>query len=53
MLNPLNELLKKGFACKWSKDWANAFKQAKKQLSSTTVLTHYNTKLPLQLVGDT
>ena len=31
MLHPLNELLKKGISWKWSKDCANAFKQAKKQ----------------------
>jgi len=42
MLHPLNELLKKGTSWKWSKDCANAFKQAKKQLSSTTVLAHYH-----------
>ena len=53
MLHPLNKLLKKGIAWKWSKDCANAFEQAKKQLSSTTVLAHYDTKLPLRLAGDT
>ena len=52
MLHPLNELLKKGVTWKWSKDCANAFKQAKKQLSSTTVLAYYDPKLPLRLVGD-
>ena len=52
MLHPLNELLKKGVSWKWSKDCANAFKQAKKQLSSTTVLAHYDPKLPLRLAGD-
>ena len=52
LLHPLNKLLKKGIAWKWSKNCANAFKQAKKQLSSTTVLAHYDTKLPLRLVGD-
>ena len=52
MHHPLNKLLKKGIAWKSSKDCANAFKQAKKQLSSTTVLAHYDTKLPLRLVGD-
>ena len=53
MLRPLNELLKKGSRWNWSKDCANAFKQAKKQLSSTAVLAHYNNpKLPLRLAGD-
>ena len=52
MLHPLNELLKKGISWRWSKDCANAFKQAKKQLSSTTVLAHYDPKLPLRLAGD-
>lgn len=52
MLHSLNKLLKKGIAWKWSKDCANVFKQAKKQLSSNTVLAHYDTKLPLRLAGD-
>ena len=52
VLHPLNELLKKGSSWNWSKDCANAFMQAKKQLSSTTVLAHYDPKLPLRLAGD-
>ena len=52
MLHPLNELLKKGSRWNWSKDCTNAFKQAKKQLSSTAVLAHYNPKLLLRLAGD-
>ena len=53
VLHPLNKLLKpEGTSRKWSKDCANAFKQAKTQLSSTTVLAHYDPKLPLWLAGD-
>lgn len=45
VLHSLNELLKKGTSWKWTKDCAKAFKQAKKQPSSTTVLAHYDPKL--------
>ena len=52
ILHPLNELLKKGSSWRWSKECATAFKQAKTQLSSTTILAHYDPKLPLRLAGD-
>ena len=44
--------MKKGTRWKWSKDCAKAFKEAKTQLSSTSVLAHCDPKLPLQLAGD-
>ena len=47
VLHPLNELLKKGTRWKWSKDYAKAFKEAKTQLYSTSVLAHYDPKLLL------
>ena len=51
-LYPLNELLKKGKSWKWTSQCDKAFKQAKSQLTPTSVLAHYNPSLPLQLAGD-
>jgi len=48
----MNELLKKCSSWRWSKECATAFKQAKTQLFTTTILAHYDPKLPLRLVGD-
>ena len=51
-LYPLNELLKKGKSWKWTSQCDKAFKQAKSQLTSMSVLAHYDPSLPLQLAGD-
>ena len=49
VLHLLNELLK---LRKWSKDCAEAFKEAKTQFPSTSVLAHYDPKLLLLLAGN-
>ena len=52
ILHPLNQLLKSGSRWNWSSECQQAFAEAKKQLSSDTVLAHYNPSLPLQLATD-
>jgi len=52
LLHPLNKLLKSGSTWKWSSECQQAFKQAKEQLLSATVLAHYDPSLPLQLAAD-
>lgn len=52
---PLNELKKKEvkWKWKWTEKEERAFTKLKKQLVSTTVLVHYDLKLPLKLDCDT
>ena len=52
MLKPLNDLLKKDSDWNWSKECEKSFQQVKEMLSSKTVLTHYNPKLPVILATD-
>ena len=52
MLTPLNHLLKKGERWKWTPQCQQAINSAKKALSSAPVLAHYDSQLPIQLVGD-
>ncbi|KAI4872550.1 hypothetical protein NFI96_003106 [Prochilodus magdalenae] len=52
LLHPLNALLHKGVKWKWSRECDKAFKKAKEQLSSKSVLTHYNPSLPVILACD-
>ena len=50
--HPLNDLLKKETAWKWSDACEAAFCKLKEQLASTSVLAHYNVNLPLKLACD-
>ncbi|KAI4887000.1 hypothetical protein NFI96_027939, partial [Prochilodus magdalenae] len=52
LLHPLNALLHKGVKWKWSRECDKAFKKTKEQLSSKSVLTHYNPSLPVILACD-
>ena len=52
VLNPLNHLLHKDVKWKWSKECQASFELAKKTLTSSKVLTHYDPKLPIRLAGD-
>ena len=54
LIHPLNVLLQQGARWKWTQVCAIAFKQAKKSLSSDSVLAHYDPQLQLllYLAGD-
>lgn len=52
ILSPLYELLKKGHDFDWNENCELAFKQAKEEVVSDNVLTHYNPDLPLKLMCD-
>ena len=52
LLHPLNELLQKETAWKWSSAQDNAFQMAKQKITSPNVLVHYDPSLPLCLAGD-
>ena len=52
LLHPLHALLQRTKKWKWTKEFAEVFRIAKKRLSSAPMLAHYNPQLPLQLVGD-
>ncbi|XP_034031452.1 uncharacterized protein K02A2.6-like [Thalassophryne amazonica] len=49
LLHPLNSLLHKGVKWEWSGRCDETFQKAKEQLSSKSVLTHYNPRLPVIL----
>ena len=49
LLHSMNQLLKSSSVWNWSPDCQQAFTQAKKLLSSATVLAHYNPSLSLRL----
>ena len=53
MLHLLNRLLKSNAQWKWSADCQKAFEQAKNNLASAPVLTHYNVMQKLKLAVDT
>ena len=52
ILNPLNSLLCKGKQWQWTSECKTAFREAKQQLLSQSVLTHYNPELPIRLACD-
>ncbi|KAL6457444.1 hypothetical protein MHYP_G00344070 [Metynnis hypsauchen] len=52
ILSPLNALLCKGKQWRWTPECAIAFKEAKEQLLSQSVLTHYDPQLPIRLACD-
>ena len=52
ILNPLNSLLCKGKQWQWTSECETAFREAKQQLLSQSVLTHYNPELPIRLACD-
>ena len=52
VLAPLHALLQRGATWKGSENEDKAFQESKKLLTSSRVLVHYNTKLPLLLACD-
>lgn len=52
ILFPINQLLQVNVPFKWYVDCERAFEEVKKQMSSDTVLIHYDPKLPLVLAVD-
>lgn len=52
ILQPLNQLLKDKQKWSWTKECTDAFQQAKAQLASAKVLTHYDPTLPITLAAD-
>ena len=52
IIQPLNDLLQKNKRWSWSKECAQAFSTAKQLLTTSNVLTHYDTTLPLRLAAD-
>ena len=52
LIQPLNNLLQRGQTWHWSVDCDQAFQEAKAVLSSSRVLVHYDTTLPLTLAAD-
>ena len=50
--NPLNRLLQKNVAWKWSPPREKAFRKLKECLGSADVLTHYDSSLPVRLACD-
>ena len=52
LLHPLNALLRADRKWKWSPECDKAFQDAKDQLTSAKVLTHYNPTLPIVTAAD-
>lgn len=52
IVHPLNELLQKDRKWNWTSECAQAFRSAKEALVSSSVLVHYDPKLPITLAGD-
>lgn len=52
VIHPLNKLLEKNKKFKWTADCEEAFKRSKELAASDSVLTHYNSKLPIILATD-
>ena len=48
----LNQLLQAHKKWKWSRECVEAFRDVKKLITSTCVLTHYNPRLPITLAAD-
>ena len=51
-LHPLNAVLKKGTAWRWTAACHQAFAKVKQQIASDLVLTHFNPALPLCFTSD-
>ncbi len=49
LIHPLNELLKRERAWKWTEE---CFKQTKQNIISSKVLAHYDARLPVRMAGD-
>ena len=52
LLHPLNSLLQSNKKWCWSTECSKAFQNAKKQLTSACVLTHFNPNLQIALAAD-
>ena len=52
ILQPLNSLLQAGKKWNWSVECAQALQEAKSQITSARVLTHYDPTLPIKLASD-
>ena len=52
LIHPLNSLLQHSQSWEWTSQCDQAFEQAKKALSSSQVLAHYDSSLPITLAGD-
>lgn len=52
LLHPLNALLQTNRPWHWTTACEASFKEAKDQITSAGVLTHYNPKLPISLAAD-
>lgn len=52
LLHPLNKLLRQDTPWVWDECRAQAFSEAKQALTSSSVLMHYDPKLPISLAGD-
>ena len=51
-LEPLHSLLRKDVRWKWGTEQGKAFREAKKLLSSSALLVHFNPKLPMRVAVD-
>ena len=52
LLHPVNALLQAGNKWSWSAKCEKAIQEAKKQIASAQVLTHYDPTLPIKLAAD-
>lgn len=52
MIQPLNDLLQKDKKWVWTEECSRAMDSAKRLLTTSNVLTHYNSSLPLKLTAD-
>ena len=52
VIHPLNNLLQHNCKWQWTSECSEAFQQAKKALTTSQVLVHYDPTLPLSLAGD-
>ena len=52
VLHPLNQLLEKDHTWEWSRECEDAFKEAKRLVTSEQVLAHYDPDLPVRVACD-
>ena len=52
ILYPINQLLQASHKWEWTQECQEAFTEAKKQLTSSDVLTHYDPDLPINMAAD-
>lgn len=52
IIHPLNQLLRQDVQWDWTRECAEAFRQAKDSLVSSQVLAHYDPNLPIKLAAD-